>query len=482
VRKVLLYLCAMGTTWALVYLFVNGQGTLLLALILGSFFITLAIYRPVTAIYITLAYLMLMGDIRRMRDMVLPHPQQDLLLLLPPVVALILGMPIVLGARLRDKLSKAMYWLLLVMVIEVFNPLQGGISVGFTGALFSIIPVLWFWIGRRYGTPEVAQTFLIKVFLPLAVVAAVLGLCQNFFGFLPWEQAWIDANKETFVILNLGGDNSRSFGYSISPAEYATLLEMAAAAAAAFFFTRSRSLVALFPVFVVPMFLAGGRTVVVKLVFAIALLFAMPKRGRIGGTTLLRLIALMVGGLVLTSVLASRFTAGSPATNSSTAGAAIAHQTAGLSNPLDSQKSTAGMHSQIFLTGIIEGFRLPIGHGLGALTAGSSSGLGSSEIDISDLFKETGLMGGILYLFVVFYACMEVLRYPERAQRETSLPVLMIIMSGLGAWLIGAQYSTSAIWLFLIGCVANPIKGRVRSTASAGPMPAIPLERVAVHG
>jgi len=36
----------------------------------------------------------------------------------------------------------------LIYILEIFNPLQGGLTVGLTGALFVLVPVTWFYFGR----------------------------------------------------------------------------------------------------------------------------------------------------------------------------------------------------------------------------------------------------------------------------------------------------------------------------------------------
>ena len=36
----------------------------------------------------------------------------------------------------------------LIYVLEIFNPLQGGVTVGLSGALFMLVPVAWFYFGQ----------------------------------------------------------------------------------------------------------------------------------------------------------------------------------------------------------------------------------------------------------------------------------------------------------------------------------------------
>jgi hypothetical protein len=454
----------------LTYLLIAGQGTLLTTVILTATIGVVLFYRRVTAISLSLGFVVLLGDIRRVRDLIFPHPTLDMLILVTPIVAIVLAFPLLVRVRLKDKLSTAMFWLLLLMILEIFNPLQGGLSIGFSGALFTIIPVLWFWVGRQYGSPQVLRAFLYKVFMPLTALAGLLGLYQNFIGFLPWEQAWIDANKATFTILNLGGSNSRSFGFSVSPAEYATLLSMGAAAAAAMWFTRRRVWSLAFVPLVIAMFLAGSRGVVVKLICTIALLFALRKGGgRVGAGTLIRLVILSLAGLLATSVLASRYSSGASNAAQTTAQAAISRQAEGLANPFDSRRSSANGHVQLIGEGILEGFNHPLGFGIGA-AGGAGVKFGATnlftEVDFSDMFVALGFVGGTLYLYCIFLTCVYCFRYVQKVPFDVSLPALAIIISGIGVWLVGGQYSTCAIWLFMIGCVTHEERKPAPATAN----------------
>jgi hypothetical protein len=66
------------------------------------------------------------------------------------------------------------------------------------------------------------------------------------------------------------------------------------------------------------------------------------------------------------------------------------------------------------------------------------------------------VIGGLLYLYIVVNTMQKALRYLRTVRRGVSLPVLAILTSTLGSWLIGGQYSTSALMLFLAGSLLYP--------------------------
>jgi hypothetical protein len=141
---------------------------------------------------------------------------------------------------------------------------------------------------------------------------------------------------------------------------------------------------------------------------------------------------------------------------SSSAQDALAHQLGGLAHPFDKRYSSAGLHSNMVVSGVIEGIMSPLGHGLGSTTFaaqkfGTDSDGGSSELDFSDMFISLGLVGGLLYLGVSILGIRAALRYVRETQLHIGLPVLAILISTLGGWLIQGQYSTCSIVFFILG-------------------------------
>jgi hypothetical protein len=455
--------------WMLMF---RGQLNLVCALLVGGTLLLVAVRSKAAAAILTLAYLNLMGDLRRVVDVVTGVPELDLLLLIGPAVALVLAVPFLLRLQLKDAISKAMFFLTAIMVLEIFNPAQGGIAVGFSGALFYIAPMLWFWIGRRLASPAVVEHLLYRAIFPLAVGAALLGLYQTGVGFFPYEQAWIDATMSSYTALSLGG-TTRALGFSVSAAEYATLLELGAAGVAAAWFGRRRAWSLVFPLLLTAMLLASGRTVVVKLVFALAMVWIVKEGRKLQAGAILRLVFLLILGLGSVGFIASRYApSDSSGAKRSATGDAIAHLSGGLAHPFDKRYSTVGVHQGMFVAGLRQGLLFPVGHGLGATTGaatkfGGSSELGSSEVDLSDMFISLGLVGGGLYLYVFFMVIRQAILYTRNVPREVGLPAFAILCATLGAWLISGQYSTSALIFFLIGATVHPLAMKVQEPAKA---------------
>ena len=456
-------LLLVGALW---FVLVEGMFHLLLAIILGGTILAISRTNKALSAILTIGYLFIMGDVRRIVALLAPQPAFDPLLLIGPVVGLVLALPALARLRLKDGLSKAMLALLVVMALQIFNPTQGSLSVGLSGAFFYIVPVLWFWVGRSLASPELIERLLYRVLTPLAVAAAALGLCQTFIGFLPYQQAWIDLASRVYTSLYVGA-SVRPFGFSISAAEYATLLVFGTLIVFAALFAGKRSYILLSPLLITSLVLASGRGVIVKTVFTLVVVWMVRKGQKLNPFTLAGIVVFGVLSLAGLSYVASRYAPPeeSPRAHTTAAQAALSHQLGGLGHPFDKKYSTAGLHSAMALGALTQGISHPLGFGLGSTTfagqkldSNSSKSAdfaqGSSEVDLSDMFTALGVIGGIIYLVVAGLVLREVVGYVQTTPRAIGLPVLALVVSTVGGWLVGGQYSTSALLFFLFGALA----------------------------
>ncbi|MCW3058304.1 MAG: hypothetical protein JWQ02_125, partial [Capsulimonas sp.] len=126
-----------------------GRGVL--AAVLMLLLIVLVRMSPSVGINATLIYLVGMGWLRRAMTPYVDWVDTDPLLAVAPGVALVYGGVALWNTRGKSlsKYTKHLLALLILMVLEIFNPIQGGIGVGIFGAVFYIVPILWFFVGRE---------------------------------------------------------------------------------------------------------------------------------------------------------------------------------------------------------------------------------------------------------------------------------------------------------------------------------------------
>jgi len=324
--------------------------------------------------------------------------------------------------------------------------------VGAGGALFYLVPLLWFWIGRAYMTTEVLSGLFVKVMLPMSIVGALMGIYQAFYGLLPHQQKWIDVAG--YAALRVS-DKVRPFSVFSAASEYATYVGSVAMVLVAVALVRWRAIgsVALIaiPVLWLGMFLQGSRGIMVKTLVVASGLWAI-KDGHPTQWPPRLLLALVVaggGGYLALSQLQTREFEGET-------GALVRHQVMGLANPLDEKHSTAGTHGSMFLNGFVSARRNPAGYGLGSTTmaAGKFGGRGGgTEYDISDCFVALGVPGGLAYMVIVGMVLWYCVRWWMTTRSVVPLAILGVLVLGMGTWLHGTNYSLVPIWWLSIGAI-----------------------------
>ncbi|MBV9851476.1 MAG: hypothetical protein JO250_17555 [Armatimonadetes bacterium] len=426
----------------------EGQRGLLALCLLGLFFILL-IYSPRAGIPWTLAYLAALGGLRRWLIPIFGWTPMDPLLLVSPALVMLYDANLLArrGLPARTRLSRLLVCLLALMTLEILNPLQGGLAIGVAGALFYIVPLLWYFVGRCVGDAALVRR-LIRVAIGIGILAALYGLYQTWFGYSAGEQEWLRLSG--YTALNVGG-TIRAISFFTSSAEYAHFLCVALVLLWALWLRGHRLVLLPMPLLALAIFLESSRGVVFSVLAACAALWAV--QGRRTVAWLPR--GLLAAGLAVTGLVWSlgRVQQGEYGVQTQ---ALIEHQASGLLNPLDERHSTATQHSTMALDGVKAGFTDPLGQGLGATTLAAAkfnSAGGSTEVDVSNMFVSLGFAGGLLYVAIIGVVLMTAFRYWHRARNLAALAILGLLLLELGQWLTGGHYAASMLIWFCIGAL-----------------------------
>lgn len=423
-----------------------------LACALAFVLVMITLAQPVAGVLVTMAYLVLLAFLRRLLIEETGWWQTDPLLLVGPLVAAVLIVKLFVLERRRlapDLLSKLVLALLLISVVQIANPAGGGPALGSVGLLYVAVPLLWFFIGREV-LDDAAAARVLQLVVVLGVAVAAYGLLQLQVGHPPWDRAWVDLRG--YQALNIEGV-VRPFGTFSSSAEYALFLGSAFAVAVALVLRgRAAALVAL-PVLGVALFLASARAALITTVLAAVVLAGLRTRRPLTAlAVVLVAAALAVGALTL-------FGSDLSATASRSTNELVSHQLAGISDPLNPNSSTALLH----MTMVWEGFKWSLHNPLGQGTASTNVGggvrgsddlsAGSTELDISNAFVAFGPGGGLLYLAMVVLVLYHATRCHFAGWRA-ALPIIGVLVVGVGQWLIGGHYALSPLTWLLIGALA----------------------------
>ncbi|MEX0741533.1 MAG: hypothetical protein WD079_01965, partial [Phycisphaeraceae bacterium] len=291
-------LAVLAASGAAVHFALHGRARLVVAGVIVSLITLLALRRPRLAVLAVLTYLPLMGEIRRLLLYLEPWTGMDPLNLVGPAVAGLLTVQVFAGRQQVPLTTNArmVLGLMVLMGLQVFNPLQGSPVVGMAGVMFYLVPLAWFWIGRTFIEQWRLERLLICLVVPLGVFTASMGLYQILFGFLPHQQQWIDESAYSAVWISYG--KARAFSTFASGQEFAAFLHLASITCAALAMIRRNPTWLLpIPLLVGGIFVQGSRGPMVMLIVAFALVWAVQARDYIAWLPRLA-VASVLGGAI----------------------------------------------------------------------------------------------------------------------------------------------------------------------------------------
>jgi len=443
-----------------------------LALALAVNLIVLGMKWPRAAALTTLLFLPFLALVRRILIPTSGFTSNDPLLLVGPVVVLFLLYRLyVVERRERDPdlMFKLVLALLVVVVIQVFNPLgTGGIIAAASGLLFLGVPLLWFFVGRSLADERTVKLILYGAIL-VAGVVGIYGLFQTQLGDpISWDQQWIDING--YSALSVGrsetGNQLRPFSTFSSNQEYAAFLAVGVTFIAALMFHRRLGMALVLPLIAVALFLAGGRGSLVLAVLSLVMLAALRTRALLPG------FVVVVMGVGLAFGLATAFGPRLDRAAGLGGDALVERNVSGIFNPLDPNKSTVIAHWDLIIDGFVTGVTNPAGQGTAAtniaVTLSPGSDKQDSENDIANAFVSLGLAGGLLYVAIIFLVFRGLFsRYVARRDVLSFAAVGLIVVT-FGQWLNGGLYALAPLLWFFVGWATRPPPEPAENPAPAG--------------
>jgi hypothetical protein len=117
----------------------------------------------------------------------------------------------------------------------------------------------------------------------------------------------------------------------------------------------------------------------------------------------------------------------------------------------------------MMLHGYVDGFTDPLGLGLGSVTKAAMKFGGqaaSTEADASNVFRATGLFGGVAYHVMIFLIIVSAFRYWDRTRKPIALAILGVLGVTFLLWLGGGQYAISPLVWLCIGALDRFENGR----------------------
>ena len=466
------------TVWAIT----NG-GQALRTWLLGAFLWLMALPLLVSLEAGLLAMMIfepLRGLIRRAQYLFVDYTATDPIHALTPLVTL-LAIALVLkthglGILRKSPLAGAISLLGLIYVIQIFNPLQGGLFIGLSGGLFMLVPLMWFYFGQEVKLNFMTAAFRLAVFIGL--IASLYGIYQLVFGYPAFEQYWLD-NTEFYASIAVG-KVQRAVATFSSAEEWGRYIELGAIIAFGFgaaanhlrhrvgWFLAGLSLAGV-------LLITGQRTAIFgfALGFAVLILLgARTLRNAMGRTALLLLPVLMLGILAKAPDADEMWSKG----ENEKVGTLVSHTTRGTLNPTGEESMQARLETWTYLALNVLPAR-PLGAGLGAGTLSEMKFNESSDMPPIDSFilvlvVACGIPAALLFLWILARTLSLSFRAARRAPAGTPEAAVARIVAALMPAIIlntffgltFTLYSVAPIAWLLIGWISAE-ESRARDSA-----------------
>jgi hypothetical protein len=418
----------------------------------------------------------LRGFLRRAQYLFLPYSQTDPIHIVTPFVT-ILAFAMLLQRRRftifrQTQLAGLVSILGLIYFLQIFNPLQGGLSVGFSGALFVLVPVAWFYFGQTVKSSFLETGFRLMVVLGL--LTSLYGVYQLTYGFPSFEQYWID-NTEFYNSISVGNVKRALATYS-SAEEWGRYIELGAIIAFGFAaggvgYLRRGMWAVGGAGLTLMLLLTGQRTAIFGLILGCMMLVLMSARTMRGG--LCRLLLLLAPALLI-AVLSKAPTNDDMLSHGEDErmGAVLSHTTRGTLDPTHEDSLQERIKNWTFLATELVPYR-PFGLGLGGTSLGAWRF--NSELDlppIDSYFISTvitcGLPAALLFMWILIRATKISWRAFRRAEPGSvdarswriaaALMPVLILNSLFGNTF--TLYSVAPVGWLLVGWIsAQPMPG-----------------------
>lgn len=414
----------------------------------------------------------LRGLIRRAQYIFVSYSDTEPIHLVTPFVTLCAFALVLLRHKLeiirQTPLASWVTVLAAICVIQIFNPLQGGLFVGFTGALYFLVPMAWFYFGQT--TQDDFALRVLRLIVVLGVLCSFYGLYQMVFGY-PWfEQYWIESTDlySSIAVYNV----QRALATFSSAEEWGRYIQLggiiAFGLAARSDEGKKRVLWLMCAAGLCAMLaLTGQRSSIFGLLLGLMVLFLSGAKSLSGAFGRLML---MLAPLVLVIVITKPPGEGEvyELDESDRLGTMLSHTTKGTVNPTSEGSLYARFRTWGYVVTDVLPYK-PLGSGLGAATlAASRAGIQAKNVDDAidnhflNLAISAGIPAALLLLAILlraFILCLRACRdFELDASGEIFWRIMMALMSSfLLNNIFGTSftiYSIAPIGWLIVGCVS----------------------------
>ena len=409
------------------------------------------------------------GILRRAQYLIVDYSAQDPIHVVTPVVTFIALIALLRKERLNifwsTPLAKSVSILGLIFFLEIFNPLQGSLFVGLSGALFMLVPIAWFYFGQTVSESFIRKALTLLVIL--GILGSLYGVYQLMYGYPAFEQYWID-NTDFYTSIAVGHIR-RALATFSSAEEWGRYTEIGAIIALGMALAGQRLIkragwalcaAALFAAIL----LSGQRTAVFGFIVgavALILLGARNWRGAVARLALLLLPFVLIAVFVNPPTDDSEWSMD----ESQTVSTILTHTQRGTLKPAEEESLQIRFENWgMLLTSVIP-FR-PLGAGLGTSQLADLRENRDSELPPVDNFilvvaLACGIPGALLFVWILSRATWLSVRLARSDDADSTAPTHRIVAGIMPALILNSVfgltfsiYSVAPIAWLLIGWIS----------------------------
>jgi O-Antigen ligase len=421
------------------------------------------------------------GVLRRAQYLIVPYSQNEPIHLITPFVAFVA----LLSVLFREKLS--MFWsrplsrpvlvLAVICFLQIFNPIQGGLFIGLSGALFILVPMAWFYFGQTVTWEFFGRLF--KFVVVLAVVASLYGIYQVTFGYPEFELYWLN-NTDKYSSIDVY-NIKRALATFSNAEEWGRYVQLGSICAFGFGMmpgNRSRQTLwfAAGIALIGMLALTGQRSSIFGLFLGLSVLLVTGARTL--GNGLLRLGAVFLPViLVFTFVTALSTDDIYEFDESKRVNTMLSHTARGTVNPIGEGSLAARMERWTrIVTEVLPAN--PMGYGLGATTTSASREQHKDKSAIDNHFLSLAVSAGVpaalLLLWILFRASkIALFRWFNSDAGSDEAVYWRLALALLSSFFLNnffgttfTIYSVAPLGWFLIGWISRPVENETANVQS----------------
>jgi len=430
----------------------------MLFVILSFLILFISSFNYKRGMYAILIYLIIMPFLRRISAFYGGSMVSDPLLILSDIIFfwILLGYWLfnesyIMKFVKEDKLTKVYIIFILLCLLSVFNPLQGSLIIGLTGAKLFILPSMWFFLGLSLSINDYRN--LLKFIVGMGALTGIYSIYQYVGGFTEFEWKWIhDAKLQLYL-----KEEIRPFSVFAGNSDAARFFQIAAGISFMYIISIINIVpnLIMFSLSFTAMLLTVSRSAAMAFIFMLGIFFLWGSKD-IRRVTL-HSIVLLLFVLTVYVLIPEKYKNASDISERTFS----THLTAGLLNPI----GEGSVQVRFRTWGEIPNHLLkaPFGYGIGSITLAAQRYGGFlfySESSYFGIWGATGIIGGCLFtylLYLVFKYLIEL--YVKSNNNDEFLRIVIGFVAGVTASIIIAElfnfYAVAPFFWITVGWVVR---------------------------